>query len=218
MPLSGPFFELSHSTTPATSTLFIIDRLALPAGAALLICGVKRRIPRQSRDVAAGLHNLLTPLHARNVGDVGRYLLNIQRASDTFTTVSITSQMPGWPPNASGSSDTTTPIAPMFGPGGPYGAAPGGFGAVASAGTSSASGPTLLNFPAVGQLTQPFQFAPPVYAEAGTSSTDTTGGGGGCGAPPGGGFGPTSAPGGPGPGGPGPGGGANGGGANGGGT
>ncbi len=33
----------------------------------------------------------------RTVGDIGRYLFNIQRAKDTFSTVTITSQMPGWP-------------------------------------------------------------------------------------------------------------------------
>jgi hypothetical protein len=172
--------------------------------------------------------------YARNVSDIGRYLLNIQRAKDTFTTVSITSQMPGW--TSSGGTSASASSGGTAGPygagtAGPYGAAPGGYvtgspygpgggyspGVTVGSPDQAAPAITMIDFTAVGQLTQKFQFVPPVFAGAG--STDTSGGGGaspyGAAGYPGGGpagpYGPGVGPGGGGNGGGGNGGGGNGG-------
>jgi hypothetical protein len=157
--------------------------------------------------------------YARNVSDIGRYLLNIQRAKDVFTTVSITSQMPGWPAGSTGATGgaigpagTSGPYGPS--PSGPYGPSPAGpYGpsgvavggltgasdtgiALADTGQAQAPPPTI-DFTAVGQLTQTFAFTPPVYAAAGASA-DQTGGYGSAAGP----YGPSVGPYGPGAGAP----------------
>jgi hypothetical protein len=116
------------------------------------------------------------------VSDIGRYLLNIQRAKDTFDAVSITSQMPGWPAGGTGSGSSFTGPAGPYGPGsptssiGPYGSGvPGaGFASAPTETTLTAAAPTTIDFTATGLLTQKFQFVPPVYAASG-AATDTTG-------------------------------------------
>jgi hypothetical protein len=145
--------------------------------------------------------------YAKNVSDIGRYLLNIQRAKDTFQAVSITSQMPGWPAgNTSGGTSYTGPAGPTsFGPGGPIGP---GFTPTDTSTTPAV--PNTIDFTAVGLLTQKYQFTLPSYGPA--AATDTSGYGASSFGPggPAGYMGPgTGAP-------PPPGGGANGGGANGG--
>lgn len=128
--------------------------------------------------------------NARSVSDIGRYLLNIQRAKDTFTAVSITSQMPGWPSApAEGGTASGYPGGSEYAAQNPFapssiaGPATQGYASVYGGGVPGASGypgaggfpgtaavaaappaPTLLDFTAVGQLAQRFQLTPPAYA------------------------------------------------------
>lgn len=57
------------------------------------------RIVYQSVEPAAG--ELKMTAHARSVGDCGRYLLNMYRASHVFSSVTISS-VPGWPREGAG--------------------------------------------------------------------------------------------------------------------
>jgi len=94
------------------------------------------RIMYTSVDPSAG--QLKIAAHARSIGDCGRYLLNMYRASHIFTSVGIDS-VPGWPSNNSGQQagpgfdfnvtcNLANPIAlPTYTPGGaaPAPGAPG---------------------------------------------------------------------------------------------
>ncbi|MBW3625300.1 MAG: hypothetical protein KY468_18030 [Armatimonadetes bacterium] len=145
--------------------------------------------------------------NARSVGDIGRYLLNIQRAKDTFTAVSITSQMPGWPSQDAGdggggyaggasaytptnpyvpssvAAGATNAYASAYGAPGGYGGYPGG--AAVAAAPAAPRPPQLIDFTAVGQLTQRFQLTPPAYAAAGGATDPAAAGGAGYGGYPG---------------------------------
>lgn len=65
-------------------------------------------------------NQLAIQAHARTVGDCGRYLLNMYRASHIFKSVTINA-VPGWPSTGSGSSAAAMPGGMM---GGPPGAPP----------------------------------------------------------------------------------------------
>jgi hypothetical protein len=77
MPVAGPFFELTNSTTAAASVTLVIDGLAQTAGAILLIWGVTSPVTRLTRNDVAAIRVLPTPLvlgkDAGGLGLVGTF-------------------------------------------------------------------------------------------------------------------------------------------------
>jgi hypothetical protein len=72
MPVAGPFFELSNSTTASASVVLVIDGLAQTAGAALLIYGLTSPVSRLTRNDVGSLHVLPIPMAmGRNAGGLG---------------------------------------------------------------------------------------------------------------------------------------------------
>ncbi|HUV04269.1 MAG TPA: hypothetical protein VMX94_04105 [Armatimonadota bacterium] len=68
----------------------------------------------QYRSLAPSGSQLVIDARARTLGDCGRYLMNMYRATHLFNSVAI-SGVPGWPP-AGGGAGATTPGAPEAGP------------------------------------------------------------------------------------------------------
>lgn len=144
--------------------------------------------------------------YCRTVSDIGRYLLNMQRAKGLFTAISITGGVPGGSiagetPTGEGTPVATMPMSNPYSaymsgaPGGagppmPYGGPPSPMGAspytTAAGDTTTGTMVAMLEFQAVAQLAEKWVFTPPTYAGA-----PATAEAGGYGAGP---YGPYGAP------------------------
>lgn len=145
--------------------------------------------------------------YCRTVSDIGRYLLNMQRAKGLFTAISITGGVPGGgvggqTPTGESAPVTTMPMSNPYSaymsgapgaPGAPmpYGGPPSPMGAnpyaTAVGDSTTSTMVAMLEFQAVAQLAQKWVFTTPTYAGA-PATTETTGYGapyGPYGAPPG---------------------------------
>lgn len=143
--------------------------------------------------------------YCRTVSDIGRYLLNMQRAKGLFTAISITGGVPGGSVGGATPTGETAPVTTMpmsnpysaylsgapgapgapspYGPPSPMGASP----YVTTAGDSTAGTMVaMLEFQAVAQLAEKWVFTVPTYAGA-----PATAEAGGYGAGP---YGPYGAP------------------------
>jgi Tfp pilus assembly protein PilN len=140
--------------------------------------------------------------YCRNVSDIGRFLLNVQRAKALFTAVSITGGIPGGAAGGAASPDMTgggfNPYASTYGAS-PSGYSPGGSpyapppSMMASANPEGGTiTPGMLEFQAVAQLSQKFALTPP--ASPFMAATDTSGTGTGGYPAPGGGYPAPGAP------------------------
>lgn len=154
--------------------------------------------------------------YCRSVSDIGRFLLNMQRAKGLFTAISITGGIPGGsaggeavqgaegmvasatpvfnPYTAYTSSPASSPAASPYGPPSPMSNPYASYAGFSSGSSESGSTiPGLLEFQAVAQLAEKWIFTVPTYAGATTTTTE----GAGYGVPYGP-YGPYGPPGGPG--------------------